>query len=236
MIDFDIDDELIRNIPGMPGVALEPTHVNDLPAKEASLIRRTVAQMSHIATPLPHPTDASLNGRVSVGAFEQPSDAEKVMDITLNSPFPNLAWEAIKVGLAKERQVDEQLRKDVRTCEAYQENIDLLLKLSRALSSHKEDTEMSEEIKALLNQLKDKEINLWKEEEENQTLTKERISTYKHEIDNTVQNLKGKTHNLFTTSVGPKTEAMKAILEALKEIHRSQARVINKANQLPGRG
>ena len=143
---------------------------------------------------------------------------------------PNLAWGALQAGLAKERQTNLEISNHVKDGEKMQKDIDLLLDLSAELIAHKEGQPAGEPLKKLLSELAERNIHLWKGED----LSKEKISELKSLSSAQVDKLRSNLQILFTTKIQPAIQAIAAIMEALKEIIRSDARLKQKANQLPG--
>ena len=231
---FAIEEENdLRALPGFSPIAVKTaTHVNDLPEGEAALIKKTIAQMPHITTPTPHPADKSLNGRVSLGPVDEKANSEIALQAVLE--FPNLAWEAIKAGLAKEEISNRQLNGYIQEAEKHQKDIDLLLNFSAELTGHKEDiAEMSEKMKQLLSELKDRGIDLVKGAD--QTLNKEKIAELKSLASSRVDQLRSNVQILFTTKIQVQIQSIGAIMETLKDIIRNNTKLISTANRLPGR-
>ncbi len=145
--------------------------------------------------------------------------------------FPNLAWEAVKAGLAKERLSNEQLNTHIKEAEKIQKDIDLLLDFSAELTAHKDESkELSEKAKALLAQLKERGIDLWKGE----GLNKEKISELKSLTSGQVDKLRSNLQIIFTTKIQFLIQAIGAIMESLKDIIRNNNKLISTINRLPG--
>ncbi len=223
-------DEEMDGIYGMSAVPTT-TQVNaneatDLEEKTQAVALDAIAQTSH-------PTGSSTLKRVVVG---EPLSTEE-RDTLLND-FPQLAWEAIKAGLAKEEIMNRTLNGYIQEAETSQQSIDLLLDLSAALTSMKE--EMKEEetqdkmktVKNLLNELKERGIDLKHEAEK--PFTKEEIAELKSLSSAQVDKLRSNVQILFTTKIQPAIQSISSIMEILKDIIRNNNALISKANRLPG--
>jgi hypothetical protein len=121
----------------------------------------------------------------------------------------------------------------IKKAEEHQKDIDLLLDFSSELTAMKEDQkEMSEKLKTILGQLKERGIDLWKSED--QTLSKEKISELKSLSSAQVDKLRSNLQILFTTKIQVLVQAIGAILECVKDIIRNNSRLVSAANRLPG--
>ncbi len=254
--DMSIDEsdlELRNSIHSFLPVS-DKVHVDELEEKEGALIRKTVAQMSHIATPAPGATGPSLVGRahhitpISLNTARIEEDLEThLADLratesrlrsdnppALRTPnFPNLAWESVKAGLAQEKLTNDKLNGYIKEAEKNQKDIDLLLDFSAELTAQKEDVkELSEKMKDLLAKLKERDIDLWKGED--QKVNKEKISELKSLASAQVDKLRSNLQILFTTKIQVQIQNISAIMETLKDIIRNNTKLINTANRLPG--
>lgn len=220
-------------------------HINDLKHEAANLIQRTNELSSNISSA--GATGPSLIDRVSIGRPNPMSldDIQTNLAAHKNtlktiaaSPnplaldFPNLAWEAIKAGLAKEQMTNNQLNQHIKEAEQHQKDIDLLLDFSAELTGHKEDEEMTEKMKTLLKGLKDRGIDLWKGEESK--LSKEKISELKSLASSQVDKLRSNLQIIFTTKIQVLIQSISAIMEILKDVIRNNNKLISAANRLPG--
>lgn len=244
-IGLDLDDEDLNRLHGF----LPPStkiHVNDMEPEEGNLIRKTVAMMPQIATPVPHPTDRSLSDRVTLGLPVPPAlteiesnlqtSLEKLHEINdqmnrENPPephtldFPNLALEAVKAGLEKERISNNQIDNYIKEAEKHQKDIDLLLDFSAELAAHKEDTEISQKLKDLLSELKERGIDLWKGEENN--LTKDKISELKSLGSAQIDQLRSKLQIVFASKLPGLIQAVTTIMQTIQEMIRNHSRLIS---------
>ncbi|PIS02772.1 MAG: hypothetical protein COT85_01705 [Chlamydiae bacterium CG10_big_fil_rev_8_21_14_0_10_42_34] len=199
--------------------------------------------LENITPAVPHPSDASLAGRVTLGA---PTIASLEKDVTdyktqlENAPkepsrlnFPNLAWESVKAGLEKEAQINSQLNVHLKEAEKNQKDIDLLLDLSAELTSFKKDeNKTTEKLKEILGELKERGINLRVNDEE--TLTEEKIAELKSLSSAQIDKLRSNLQILFTTKIQTLIQSISAILEILKDIIRNNNQLVRTANRLPG--
>lgn len=220
----------------------------------------TIRKVKDLATPvilaplMPPPFDPSLIDRISVADPESQNAHLEALSAKLESAqaslqeiadnpapegrplvFPNLAWESIKLGLAKEKLVNDQLNGHIQAAEKHQKEIDLLLDFSAELTAHKKgEGEMSEKMKSLLAELKERGIDLWKSEE--MTLNEERVSDLKSLTNAQVDKLRSNLQIIFTTKIQTLIQSIGAIIETLKDIIRNNTKLINAANRLPGHG
>ena len=200
---------------------------------------------SHQATSMQTP----LDGRVTVGApgvllpeetahlETQIGRLEGIQDQLINEggelKFPNLAWEAVKAGLAEERKSSATLRHQVQEAEKFQKDIDLLLDLNAELTAHKDGfKEMPASMKGLLEQLKDRGIDIWKGELNG--FSKETIAELKLLTSSQVDKVQSNLRIIFTTRIQSLITAISAILDTLREIIRNDRQAKAAANRLPG--
>lgn len=242
------DDFDVRKVwYGLPAAESSRVHLKDLDPKEADLIERTRKQLPNISSAMPHSLDEPLLGRMTVGptgpnapvgALEAQNkrlegtvaDLERMKDKLPEGkqvPFPNLAWEAVKAGLAKENLTNEQINRHVEEIEKHQNDVDLLLDFSTELSNLK-DGKVTDDLKTLASKLKERGIDLWKSDEK--TLSKDRISELKSLSGSHIEKRRSQIQISFTTKVQPLVQAISAIMEALKDIIANNRRVISKAN------
>jgi hypothetical protein len=217
-------------------------HISDMRPEEADLIRKVVA-LAHEELMTPTGTAPSLIGRVEPGMpISQTSAAwlprledhlADVQNISLSPlqetktlDFPHLAWEALKLGLAKENHLNEKLNGCLDEIEKMQENISLLLELNGELGALKEDdTELSLKVMELLQKLKERGIDLNKE---GQTAEELRRKVNSHE-----SGLRSQMQIQFTTKVQRYMQQIESLIQILQNIIRNDAKLKEKANQLP---
>jgi len=243
------DRNRIAGIYGQYHQALDQAklHVNDMPPEEGNLIRRTVSQMSNISTSIPHASDKSLKGRVTLGPVETRTaeqigldESQEEVDPELLMKAveidPNLAWEAVKLGLAKEQHTNRQLNELIKEAKELQKKIDLLLDFSAELTGQKDDTnELSEKAKTIMADLKKLGVELWKGED--QAINKEKLSELKALSGSHVDKLRSELQVKINTEIQPKMQDIASIMSMLQEIIRSHRKLIDKALQLStGRG
>lgn len=222
-------------MPSFGAINLEtPTHINDLDEEEANLIRKTQAQLANLPTNLP--TDArlaeSLINRVSIenqdvaiqeSYNELAQYKEEIKEASILVPFPHLAWEAIKVGLAKQDQIHDKLHQHIDEIDQAQKDISLLLDLSAELSNMKEDNkELSERAQSLLDQLKNRGMEL-----NGETVGDIKRLTGSHE-----SRLRSEIQIKFTTKVQYLMQQIESMMQILQNIIRNDSKLKEKANQL----
>ncbi len=146
--------------------------------------------------------------------------------------FPNLAFEAVMAGLLKECATNTQLQGHIAKVKETQQDIDLLLDLSAALTASKNDQKMSEEVERLLKELEKRGIDLLKGGDT--SLNKEKISELKSLAGAQVDKLRSNLQIVFTTKIQTLIQQLSAIMEAIKDMLRHNSRGISTANRLPG--
>lgn len=214
----------------------DPSRVtlSEIDPREENAIRRTRTLLSHLIPPIPSSMDAPLTGRATVGPVERiagPQNAAQEAhdpNIVLQAvtEHPNLAWEAIKVGLLKEKITNDQLNAHIKEAEKHQKDIDLLLDFNSEMAGFKDDaTELSQRAKELLEELKARGIDLWKGED--RTVNKERVSSMKELSSNHIDKSRSKLQNLVLTKIQPKIANIGAIMETLKDIIRNNTKLMN---------
>lgn len=216
-------------------------HISDMRPEDADLVRKVAAlAQAHIIAPTgPAP---SLINRVEPGMPISPTAAawlpqledhlSEVQSISLapvqeakTLDFPHLAWEALKLGLAKENQLNEKLNACLDEIEKSQESISLLLQLNGELSALKDDdTELSPKALDILQKLKEKGIDLNKE---GQTAEELRRKVNSHE-----SGLRSQMQIQFTTKVQRYMQQIESLIQILQNIIRNDAKLKEKANQL----
>lgn len=223
-------------------------------AADAAAARRVNTLLGHLTPPIASSTDRSLRNRVShiqadqleanndrlqsyVADLAQNQTTLQTYQTEVNSspnplPFPNLAWEAVMAGLAKENLTNQQLQDHIQEAKKNQKDIDLLLDLSTHLVSYKEDTEMPQEMKDVLAELKERGIDLWKSDEK--VLSKEKIAELKSLSSSQVDKLRSNLQIVFATKIQTLIQNIGAIMESLKDIIRNNSRLISTANRLQG--
>lgn len=145
--------------------------------------------------------------------------------------FPNLAWEAVQLALAKEAWTDEQLKKHVAEAKGHQKDIDLLLDVSAELTGLKDgQKEITPALQQKFDELKERGIDLWKGEDK--TLTKEKIFEIKSLSSAQVDKLRSNLQIIFVSKLQPLIQAMGAILEGFRKIVSDSDRVIRKTLEL----
>ncbi|MBX7065684.1 MAG: hypothetical protein K1X28_00495 [Parachlamydiales bacterium] len=230
-------------IPGM-FIPNGPTHLDQLKDCEPAALRKTLGiRDGYLMTPVgvgePLIDRVSLEAPVSETALEwlpavedhleQLKTVHNAAETTAEMPskgfeFPNLAWEAIKFGLAKENYINEQLNHHIDEIQKKQKNISLLLDLSGEISGMKEDEkELPPKAKEILEKLKQGGIEF------KEGLT---IEELKRQGSSKESDLRSQMQIAFTTEVQRLMQHVESIHQILQNIIRSDAKVKEKANQL----
>lgn len=216
-------------------------HLSDMRPEEADLIRKVVA-LAHEELMTPTGTAPSLIGRVEPGVPISPTaaawfpvveshlaDVQNMAMAPLGEvktlEFPHLAWEALKLGLAKENQLNEKLNQCLDEIEKSQDNISLLLQLNGELSSLKDDdTELSAKAMEILQKLKDRGIDLNKDGQTAEEL--------RRKVNSNESSLRSQMQIQFTTKVQRYMQQIESLMQILQNIIRNDAKLKEKANQL----
>lgn len=237
----DFDDDLdFRE--ALPYKELPHTHINKLQTAEAGSARK-IHEMDPLNVILSAPTgtEKSLVGRATLGmpvsptATERLHEAEEYLEQLQNTKempsdpraFPNLAWESVMLGLARENHLNRKLNEHVDAIQEMQNNISLLLNLSTEISGLKEEEEakLPEKAQQILEQLEARGIKLRKE---GQT-----IEELKRQGSSRESGLRSEIEIRFTTQVQRAMGQIQAIIEILQHIIRSNEKLEERANQLP---
>lgn len=240
----DIYDDELQDRYGSPLPPIHTARANEVDETAIRANRRVSTIFRQLAPPssgmpltdraLPVEELAAQNERLE--ALVENLEAKKNILENQEAPhtldFPNLAWESVKAGLAKEKLVNSELNKHIAQAEMHQKDIDLLLEFSAKLTAHKEGTEMSPEMLQLLDQLKTRGIDLWQGDEKE--LSKEKISELKSLSSSHVDKLRSNLQIIFTTKIQTLIQSIGSIMEILKDIIRNNTKLINAANRLPG--
>lgn len=233
-----------RRISGM-FIPKGPTHLDQLQDCEPESIRKTLGVRNSC---LMTPTGAgeSLAERIGLGApvsetatewlpivenyldemREIQNKAEQANEMPSKGfEFPNLAWESLKFGLAKENFINNQLNQHIDEIREKQQNISLLLDLNAEIGSLKEEnSELPPRAIEILGQLKARGVDLRKE---NQS-----IEELKRQASSRESDLRSQMQIAFTTEVQRLMQHIESIHQILQNIIRSDAKVKEKANQL----
>jgi hypothetical protein len=134
--------------------------------------------------------------------------------------FPNLALEALKAGLLKEKITNDQLNGYINEAQKHQKDIDLLLDLSAQLIKIKlaegETMEMPAEMKATFDKLKEHGIDIWKGPKYD--LDRDVIAEVKLLSGSQIDKLRSNVQVLMTTKIQTLIQLMGAILDCVKHI------------------
>lgn len=223
-------------------------HINDMPLEESTLIQKTVSMLPQLSTPTL--VDRPLTGRATLGApvSQTASEWEPIVanhldevraihaELQSETPpkahtleFPHLALEMLKLGLAKENQINHKLNQAIDGIEKTQKNISLLLELGSELSAAKEEdgTELSAKANEILNQLKERGIDLKKANQSVEAL--KRAASSRESSERSQMQIE------FTTQVQRQMSQLEALHQILLQIINKDAKlkeyVIQKAGQ-----
>ncbi|MBU6383808.1 MAG: hypothetical protein KGQ49_01025 [Verrucomicrobia bacterium] len=204
-------------------------HVSELPPSDQDLIQRTMLQTSNIVTPTG--PGKTLVGRVTQETSVTPEECLSRLENYHNelgqiqeipsepSAFPNLAWEALKLGLAKEEAVNEQLNREIDRIQEMQTNISLLLDLNAEISGSKEDAPLSAKAEALLMQLEARGVSLRKEGQS--------IEELKRKAGSKESSLRSEMQIVFTTKVQRLMQMVESMMQILQHIIRSNTKLMD---------
>ncbi len=147
--------------------------------------------------------------------------------------FPNLGLEAVLAGLAQETRANAKLQGHAQEVNKIKDNMNLLLQVSAKLATIKDNvTEMPADLKALLEQLKERGIDLLPTDDK--SFSKEMKSELKTLSGNHMDRLKTNLNIVITMQIQYLTKELSAMWEAIKEIIKNIKRQIDVANRLPG--
>lgn len=216
--------------------------LSDMKGEDGDLIRKVIALSGgHLITPTGN--GSSLVGRSGLGAPVSPTAAAwlpqledhlaEVQNISMapleetkSLAFPHLAWEALQLGLAKENQLNEKLNQCLDEIEKMQDNISLLLKLNGEIGSLKDDdTELSPKTMEILEQLKERGIDLNKDGQTAEEL--------RRKVNSSESGLRSQMQIKFTTQIQRYMQQIETMMQILQNIIRNDAKLKEKTQQLP---
>ncbi len=137
--------------------------------------------------------------------------------------FPNLAREAVSLGVAKEKVNRDALRGHVKEAKLYQKNIDLLLDLKAEISagSSEKDCPLSDKAKGIIQELKANGIDIWKGDPN--TVPKDKHASLGSDITGRADQERVKLQTLFTTVIQVIIQSDSSIMQALQNIVRESS-------------
>lgn len=202
-----------------PNIPLTPSndasvHVDELGAV-GDTVRKTIQVAPALAAETPSVFDKSLQGRVTANTI---ADLEKTDD-KLPSQFPNLAWEALQLGLQHEASAHRKLDQHLKKVDLIQGKISRLLDFSKELTTHVAGEKPSAKMKELTAQLEKDGIEILKDTEE--FLSKERISELKSITGEQTQTLRSDLQ-LSLPRIQALMQGIASDLDTLKEILRNE--------------
>ncbi len=246
-IDLDLDADRMETNFGIGSIGNDQAiHLKNLDPAEAAKIEKTQAAAIPTIQGIDHPSpsDRSLNGKVTLGApvpmeidTPAPMEVDPILDpaaLGLDpekleiawqavSEFPALAWEAIKAGLAKEKQSNDVLNGYIAQAESHQKIIDLQLEFSAELTALGDKTDMSPRMKAIVKELKENGVDF--KLEETTKITKEKVIELKSLNSSFIDQRRSKLQILFTTKIQVVIQNIASIMEALKNIVKDNTRL-----------
>jgi hypothetical protein len=199
--------------------------------QNAKLLAHTYKKASEVVQNLPRPGERGL-------------EAEDVPDLSLEEvvqsacqttgAFPNLAYEIIRLGLEMENfQTENRLNRYQEQGHEYKGTIGTLLDLTaqlQKLPSDADSHELSDKVKQMLSDLKDKRIDLLPDHEGQ--ISREQLVSVKSLINSHVDALRSKLTDLFTTKISIVVQFLNTMTETMKNIVRLDDRVKSTAIQL----
>lgn len=177
----------------------------------------------------PHAAWESIKEKIAEKQAKTLAKEEALIELEKKEEFPNVAYEFVKLGLAKEKFVNEQINGHVREANKIQKQIDLLLDLQGQLNAlSNEASEMTQEMKDIIAELKELGVDVWKEEKFE--INKEKVSKLKSHASSQVDKLRSNLQIIFTTKIQVFIQMISSILEIVKEsIHndtRGKSRIL----------
>ncbi len=145
--------------------------------------------------------------------------------------LPDPYYEMMMLCTKKEEHSAESIKQDTQKARRRKQDMDLLNKFSAGLNSHKPDTELSADMKGILAQLKEQNIDIWNG---TGSLSKEKIGELRHTTGSQIDNAKTDIQSIMATSIQPKLTALAPVLDTMKKAAENRKRVVDAANRLPG--
>lgn len=142
--------------------------------------------------------------------------------------FPNLAYEALKLALAKEQITNDKINGHIAEAKKQQDSIKLLLDLTAEINVLKDGGKLSDKAKEILAKLKEQGIEVWKGGDE---LSKEQVSELKSLSSSQTDTLRSNLQILFTTKIQTLIQEIGTIMDVLKEIIRNDSKLKEKTQQ-----
>jgi hypothetical protein len=145
-----------------------------------------------------------------------------------DTPFPNLALEALNLGLKMEQfQSEEKIQKYDAEGRRHKQNIDTLLKLGSHLqkfSSENESHDLTDAMKALLSTLREQKIDLFPDLEIPSVISREELGSLKSLLSSRIDEQKMHVQDLFSTKISIAIQFMNTTQDMMKEIIRKDER------------
>lgn len=187
----------------------------------------------------------SLKGRVSLPEqdlqerIEMLEEAKEKLESSneiltkekFDTTLPNLAFEILKLGVAKEEEIHGKINRHLEEGQKLRSQIHDLLDLSSAITKMPADAkQLSEEASSLLKKLKAEGINLWDKFEG--PISKEKLIELKSEASSQVDRLRSDVNILLSTKVNYLTQVLlPALLEMMKKIAQEDKEAKSRINE-----
>ncbi len=146
--------------------------------------------------------------------------------------FPNCALMTVKAGLARENLGTLKLQVLSGEVKKKLANIDLLLELNTELTSlnDKDSYKLTPKMLSVIEKLKASGIEVWKEGD---TMKKEQLAELKAQVSSQIDKLRTSLQTTVSTEIQPETNNLHAIMNIIRQIIESDARLKKKTTELP---
>lgn len=147
---------------------------------------------------------------------------------SIMAEYPNLAFETLKLALAKEKVVNDKINGHIAEAKKMQDSIKDLLDLTAEINVLKDGGKLSPKAKEILAKLKEQGIDVWKGGDE---LSKEQVSELKSLTSSQTDSLRSNLQILFTTKIQTLIQEIGTIMDILKDIVRQDSKLKEKTQQ-----
>lgn len=143
---------------------------------------------------------------------------------------PNIALEAVKAGLAREKLGSDKLRRHSQEIKQHLKNIDSLLDLSAELTAlgEKDSHVISEKIEGMISQLRDNGIELWASGEKK--ITKDKLGEMKSLISSQIDKSRTALQTTITVEIQPEMNNLNSIMNIIQQMIQADNRFKKHAN------
>lgn len=137
----------------------------------------------------------------------------------------NVAWEALKAGLAREELGNAKLKQRSDVVKQHLNNIDDLLDLNAELTSlgDKDSHELSDKTKGMISKLRGNGIEVWSSPEKK--ISKEKLVELKSHISSQVDKFRTSLQTIITTEIQPEINCLNSIMNIIQQMIQSDARM-----------